>query len=59
MTQGVRTTEKRIEGATGLNLFVRSWRPAGTVYALQFISACATRCLDFYSAAQLEIFRLP
>jgi len=27
MTQTLRNTEERIEGAAGLNLFVRSWRP--------------------------------
>jgi alpha-beta hydrolase superfamily lysophospholipase len=31
MTQTVRKTEERIEGASGMNLFVRSWRPEGTV----------------------------
>jgi alpha-beta hydrolase superfamily lysophospholipase len=31
MTQTIRKTEERIEGATGLNLFVRSWRPKGAV----------------------------
>ena len=31
MTQTLRKTEERIEGATGLNLFVRSWRPEGAV----------------------------
>src|SRR5580692_4334766 len=31
MTQTVRKTEERIEGTTGLNLFVRSWRPEGAV----------------------------
>lgn len=31
MTQTVRKTEERIEGVTGLNLFVRSWRPEGTI----------------------------
>jgi hypothetical protein len=27
MAQTLRKTEERIKGATGLNLFVRSWRP--------------------------------
>jgi acylglycerol lipase len=31
MTRTLRKTEERIEGATGLNLFVRSWRPEGAV----------------------------
>jgi acylglycerol lipase len=31
MTQTLRKTEERIGGATGLNLFVRSWRPEGAV----------------------------
>jgi acylglycerol lipase len=34
MTQTLRKTEERIEGATGLNLFVRSWRPAGPARAV-------------------------
>jgi acylglycerol lipase len=31
MTQTLRKTEERIEGATGLSLFVRSWCPEGAV----------------------------
>jgi alpha-beta hydrolase superfamily lysophospholipase len=31
MTQTLRNTEERIEGANGLSPFVRSWRPEGAV----------------------------
>jgi len=37
MTQTLRKTEERIKGATGLNLFVRSWRPEGAVCSVVVI----------------------
>jgi alpha-beta hydrolase superfamily lysophospholipase len=51
MTQTLRKTEERIEGATGLNLFVRSWRPEGAVCGVVVIIPCFNAHSGYYAWA--------